>query len=107
MSPSFRPSLLARMATLVCLSALILPALAQPASAPTAFPGAQGWAADTAGGRGGRQVALLEALEQQRRDGVVGHGAAPWDRSSRRARRVRRRLRTPETDSPTASATSS
>lgn len=56
MIPRPRTRLLARLAALACLFALALPlAQAQPQAAPVAaFPGAQGWAADTAGGRGGR-----------------------------------------------------
>src|SRR5690606_39131679 len=53
-----RSHLPTRLAALACLLALALPqAFArEAATAQTAFPGAQGWAADTAGGRGGQII---------------------------------------------------
>jgi pectate lyase len=55
MIPTPRTPSLARLAAFACLLALALvPAFAQPSARPgIAFPGAQGWAAETSGGRGG------------------------------------------------------
>ena len=47
--------LAARLAVLACLSCMALPLAAAGTAAP-AFPGAQGWAAHTPGGRGGKIV---------------------------------------------------
>ena len=58
MIPPLRSPVLARLAALACLLALALPqAFArEAATGQTAFPGAQGWAADTAGGRSGQII---------------------------------------------------
>src|SRR5690606_24360488 len=57
-TPPLRSHSPTRLAALACLLALALPqAFArEAATAQTAFPGAQGWAADTAGGRGGQII---------------------------------------------------
>lgn len=61
--PSSRNRSTAWLAALGCLLALALPAAQATETRQIAFPGAQGWAADTAGGRGGQiiRVTTLDA----------------------------------------------